>query len=169
MFRLPKSFSFIKSGNKKPASSPTPASPPREVHRQELGNGFYYTYELASNGLGGQYEVNICLHSDNNPELNCQITDSHGEFVDFPGYVGGAWVMDVTSPYYLKSMRFPSYIRKFERGRAEFLWQVQPDGRYFADEDGFGAEHCMEIWLHSYINEEGKFIGPFKYKEGYRE
>jgi len=41
-------------------------------------------------------------------------------------------------------------------------WTLQPDGRYFEDEDGFGAENCEEITLYSYIDTNGIFTEPFK-------
>ncbi len=38
-------------------------------------------------------------------------------------------------------------------------WTVQPDGRYWADEDGFGADNDREITLHGWIDANGKVIG----------
>ena len=37
----------------------------------------------------------------------------------------------------------------------------QPDGRYFEDDDGFGAEKCEEIILYAYLNEKGRVVTPF--------
>ena len=39
--------------------------------------------------------------------------------------------------------------------------EIQPDGRYWMDEDGFGMEDDEEIWLCADIDEEGRFITPF--------
>ena len=42
------------------------------------------------------------------------------------------------------------------------LWEIQPDGRYWADGDGFGAESDYEIQLYSYLDVQGKFTAPFR-------
>jgi len=51
---------------------------------------------------------------------------------------------------------------KYEEDKFFMSWTIQPDGRYYADEDGFGAERQTEIILHALINDEGKFITPFR-------
>jgi hypothetical protein len=51
-----------------------------------------------------------------------------------------------------------------EDGKAEVEWVLQPDGRYFEDEDGFGAENCEEITLYSYLDTNGVFTEPFKHR-----
>lgn len=133
-------------------------------HRDDIGSGFYITYNETPNGYGGYCHVNICLHSEKNPSLHRRITDGRGNFIHFPGYTGGKWEQELDIDF-KPCVRFPCWIGPFENGRAKFMWQVQPDGRYFADEDGFGAEKCDEIWLYSYIDEKGSFTGPFVYKE----
>lgn len=54
------------------------------------------------------------------------------------------------------------FVYDFKNGQAEVEWTVMPDGRYFEDEDGFGAEHCSELIAGSIINKEGKLLEPFK-------
>lgn len=44
---------------------------------------------------------------------------------------------------------------------AEFHWIVQPDGRYWADDGGFGMENDVEIELCAKFNKEGIFVTPF--------
>ena len=137
-----------------------------QVSRRDLGNGFYITYDYAYNGIG-YYDVNLCLHNENDPSFHRQITDRVGNFIRFPGYIGGKWEKGVEVNF-LECVNYPSYIGMFKDGKAEFGWQVQPDGRYFADEDGFGMENCEEIWLRSYLDEKGNFTEPFAYdKKGH--
>ena len=38
----------------------------------------------------------------------------------------------------------------------------QPDGFYWADEDGFGAENDSEIVLYADLDAKGVFKGPFR-------
>lgn len=137
-----------------------------DISREYLGNGFYITYELAYNGVG-YYKVDICLHNENNPYFHRQIIDKKGNFVSFPGCIGGKWEKKLENNF-SESVRYPSKIGIFEDGRAEFRWQLQPDGRYFADEGGFGMENCTEVWLRSYLDEDGNFTEPFSYID-YRE
>lgn len=131
------------------------------VSRKDLGNGFYITYGQACNGMG-YYDVNLCLHNENDPSFHRQITNYRGDFISFPGYVNGTWEKSIEVNF-SESVRYPSHIGVFKDGKAEFGWQIQPDGRYFADEDGFGMENCEEIWLRSYLDENGNFTEPFAY------
>ena len=133
--------------------------------RKELGNGFYIVYDESSNGLGYRM-VSICLKREGDPVLCAQITDRNGDFINYPGYVGGDWEKDIMGVF-PKYVKYPCRIFPFEDGKARFEWTVQPDGRYFEDSDGFGAEKCEEINLYSYIDEHGNFTGPFEYFENH--
>ena len=41
------------------------------------------------------------------------------------------------------------------------LWEIQQDGRYWAEEDGFGAENDSEIIPYAGLDSNGVFKGPF--------
>ena len=51
-------------------------------------------------------------------------------------------------------------IGSFANGVAEFVWVIQEDGRYYADEDGFGMESGNEVSLRGFINREGRILAP---------
>lgn len=52
--------------------------------------------------------------------------------------------------------------RKMEDGRYQMIWQVQPDGQLFwQDEDGFGGTSDSEIKLSAIIDQQGRFVTPF--------
>lgn len=53
------------------------------------------------------------------------------------------------------------FVYNFKNGQAVVEWTVMPDGRYFADEDSFGAEHCSELIAGAIINKDGKLLKPF--------
>ena len=59
-------------------------------------------------------------------------------------------------------VRFRTSFEKWDTTRYIMLWQIQPDGRYWADDDGFGMEDDEEITLYSFIDQNGKFMGPFQ-------
>ena len=56
----------------------------------------------------------------------------------------------------------PFYCEKFENGRAVISWQIQPDGRFYCDDDGYGGGNQNEIILKAEIDRKGQFITPFK-------
>lgn len=51
----------------------------------------------------------------------------------------------------------------FHSGICALSWVLYPDGQYFADEDGYGAEHCKEEIVYGIIDLELKIIRPFTY------
>lgn len=57
---------------------------------------------------------------------------------------------------------FPTNIRKFENGVAEVEWKINPDGRYYEDDEGFGMTDDIEIAIFSYIDRTGKALVKFR-------
>lgn len=50
----------------------------------------------------------------------------------------------------------------FEKGLCAISWTLYPDGRYFADEDGFGMEDNDEEVIYGIINTDLEFVEPFR-------
>lgn len=98
------------------------------------------------------------------------IVDFNGWIQDFPGIIKeDFWVKQNDSGSLMHQIRFRT---DFEKRGDKFimLWQVQPDGRYWEDEDGFGMTPEEEIVLYTHIDMDGNFTGPFKiYRIGWRE
>lgn len=131
-----------------------------------LGDGYYLAYQEKGNGYGGCCSVNACLYKGDKRVR--RMTDENGYFLDFPGVVHGDWEKKLVFPFEPVT-RFPfSYNRFQEDGFAEFVWMVQPDGSYWADEDGFGAENAVEIELYAKFDKNGKFTTPFYRKERFK-
>lgn len=57
---------------------------------------------------------------------------------------------------------FPTYIYNFQNGVAEVEWQLQPDGRYWMDEDGFGMTPDERISIYGFIDTSCKVVIPFQ-------
>lgn len=57
---------------------------------------------------------------------------------------------------------FPTFISKFKDGVAEVSWQINPDGQYYMDDDGFGMTDDEEISLHGRIDRNGRAVGKFR-------
>lgn len=53
---------------------------------------------------------------------------------------------------------YPTHVSKFENGIAKVWWQINPDGRYFMDEDGYGMTDDEEIELVGAIDRTGKVV-----------
>lgn len=126
-----------------------------------LGNGFYWEYDEVSNGFGGYKTVNVYLRRTDDPGFERCIVDWNGEIQDFPGYENDEWRADREYAFDDGVVGYVFTIYPFEDGKARVKWVVQPDGRYFADDGGFGAEHCRRITMYSELDEEGKFTRPF--------
>lgn len=60
---------------------------------------------------------------------------------------------------------YPSFIYHYENGVAAVQWQLNPDGRYFMDDDGFGMTSDRELNIWGYIDRQGKVVVPFRYTE----
>ncbi|MCI7780542.1 MAG: hypothetical protein MR517_05705 [Bacteroidales bacterium] len=57
---------------------------------------------------------------------------------------------------------FPTIIRGYHDGVAEVKWQINPDGRYYMDSDGYGMTDDEEETLYGYIDRKGKPLGKFR-------
>lgn len=139
-------------------------SPEEKKEMDMLGQGFYLEYNEVPNGLGGYHPVNIALKNIKDADFSCPITDRYGKFLNFPGTMPGNWESKLEGPLN-PAVQFTFSATRFIDGVCRVTWLVQPDGRYFEDEDGFGAEHCSEIYLYSKMNTKGQFLCPFSEDE----
>lgn len=92
------------------------------------------------------------------------IVDDKGKICRFPGIEKeDIWIKEVKSLKYLQPIvQFRTSFEKWDDTRYIMLWQVQPDGRYWEDDDGFGMENDEEIILYAFLDKKGNFIGKFK-------
>ena len=91
--------------------------------------------------------------------------DTDGNILRFPGIIQEEfWLKEVSANALRPQIRFRT---SFERRKDRWimLWQIQPDGRYWEDEDGFGAENDLEVTLYTYVDENGDYTGPFRIYE----
>ena len=58
---------------------------------------------------------------------------------------------------------YPTQIYGFHNGVSKVEWQLNPDGRYFMDEDGFGMTDDEEIAIYGKIDSNGCVVEKFKY------
>ena len=67
------------------------------------------------------------------------------------------------------SFHFPSFIRTFKNGVAVVQWQLNPDGRYYMDDDGFGMTDDEEINIYGIIDTEGRVVVKFQTTNNYKD
>lgn len=60
------------------------------------------------------------------------------------------------------SFQFPSFIRSFENGVAEVSWQLNPDGQYYMDDDGYGITGDEEVEIYGFIDQNAKVVVKFR-------
>lgn len=91
------------------------------------------------------------------------IIDWDRNIVNFPGIED---IEDI-EPYIGEGSLYPQIafgasFHECENGNYMMLWKVQPEGRFWEDETGFGRNSDDEIILYAYLNHEGDFTGPFR-------
>lgn len=64
---------------------------------------------------------------------------------------------------------FPTFVRRYKNGVAEVSWQINPDGRYDMDEDGYGMTDDEEITIYSYVDRTGKPLVKFRIIKDFNE
>ena len=61
------------------------------------------------------------------------------------------------------SAHFPTFIGHFNNGVAEVSWQINPDGRYYMDDSGYGMSDDEELTLYGFIDKEMNVLVKFQY------
>lgn len=145
-----------------PKSEPEPAvvtAPPQKPEPKRTES--VYLTSSVTFGMRRGEDCSICF-VDENRGVRKVIVDSSGIIQNFPGIVKeDFWVKHVAPNYLKPQVRFRSSFEKRDNGWI-FLWQLQPDGWYWADEGGFGAENDSEVVLYTYLDLNGDFTGPFR-------
>ena len=89
------------------------------------------------------------------------IVDKNGYICDFPG-VDPETMKKLKHISFNRQIRFRTDFSREPDGRILMIWEIQPDGRYWEDEDGYGGTNDEEICLYTMIDEKGCYTGPFK-------
>ena len=63
------------------------------------------------------------------------------------------------------SFIYPGNISRYKNGIAEVRWVINPDGRFYCDEDGFGMTGDVERTLYGAIDRKGKVVKKFTYSK----
>ena len=137
-------------------------------------------FQSTDNKLRGKYQINdhvsltdwVTFGSDidlinTKKGIRKAIIRNH-EIVDFPGLDHEEeWEKYWSSKQKLQNrVHYRTEFHAQPDGKIKMIWQIQPDGRYWADEGGFGMENDDEINLFSILDDRGRFLQPFRYYNG---
>ncbi len=90
------------------------------------------------------------------------LVDSRGVIQDFPGIIReDFWVRQISPRALQPQIRFRTSFEKRGNGWI-MLWQIQPDGQYWEDEDRFGGTNDLEVTLYTHVDGDGNFTDPFR-------
>lgn len=146
---------------------PETALPTKPKSSQEASGYLTETVTFGMHPYRSKDEDSSVFFVDENRSIRKMIIDSVGNIQNFPGIVKESfWLQHVAPNYVGQQVCFRSSFERRDNGWI-FIWQLQPDGWYWADEGGFGAENDLEVKLYTYLDLNGDFTGPFRiYKLG---
>ena len=98
-------------------------------------------------------------YDEGNTELTSTINNSWGSWCYWSG---GVAVSNYYTSYVEASNTTQLGIDYNKDGIARVNWTLYPDGRYFADEDGFGMEDNDEVNIDAYIDTECRVLVKFQ-------
>ncbi len=116
------------------------------------------------------FKVDYSVHFTNREKnIHKQMIDSDGNILDFPGVEYTEVLKEELGRRMIEPVvKYEAIFEKLNDGRLIMVWTVRPDGRYWMDSWGFGAEDYESLELYSYIDSDGNFLMPFKlYSIGY--
>ena len=58
---------------------------------------------------------------------------------------------------------YPTHIMNYHNGVALVCWQLNPDGMYYMDADGFGMSDDEEVTIYGIIDRRGRVVSKFRY------
>lgn len=137
-----------------PQAAPAASEPPKAP-----GWSVPYTYGMHLYRRAD--EDSTVYYLDESRGIRRMVVDRFGKILNFPGFEQGDWMELVEQRYLQPQIRFRTDFGKKD-DHFVMLWQIQPDSRYWGDEDGFGMEGGPEVTLYAFVDENGEFTAPFR-------
>ena len=116
--------------------------------------------------IGGWWKQRYLM--DENNFRAYEIMNEDLEFVNFT-VEDIDWKSIECLPEYMKaraqrlSALFPTFVLRFQNGVAEVHWQLNPDGRYYRDDDGYGMTDDEETTVYGFIDAAMNVLVKFQY------
>ena len=101
--------------------------------------------------------------------ISKQIIDQDGNILNFPGVEYTDKLNEELGNREIEPVvKYEAKFEKLDDSKFIMVWTARPDGRYWMDSWGFGAEDYESLSLYTYIDSDGNFMIPFKlYSIGY--
>ncbi len=125
----------------------------------ERGEGMYSFSEKSGN--------RSCLLNTNTKEA-WELVGDYGKFVEWDpsSSVDKNSISDMPVEVQVRAenghVSYAFGVNYFTNGVASVSWTLQPDGQYYADEDGFGGTRDREITLTAFIDSKARILVPFQ-------
>jgi len=156
---------FLQSLRKQPAEQAAPIPQPEPAPEPPKGPELNRWYTYGRHRYYSAGDPTEVIFTNEQKGITRVIVDDLGYIQNFPGVEELERIEKMLEVRPLQPrIRFRTDFSRKEDG-IHMLWQIQPDGRYWADDDGFGMEHDTEIYLYSILDDEGRFTMPFRLYE----
>ena len=143
------------------AAQPAPVAPVKpalELGSAALSRSFVFGNHLYRTAG----EDSTVYYTDESRGIRKMLVDHIGNIQDFPGiHKEDFWLRRVSGNFLKPQIRFRTDFVILD-GQFAMLWQVQPDGLYWGDSDGFGVGSDEEVILYALLDEKGCWDGPFR-------
>ena len=100
---------------------------------------------------------------NNEKNIAKQIIDNNDNILNFPGVEYSNELNAEVNHASLKPVvKYEASFEKIDNNKFIMVWTIRPDGRYWMDSWGFGAEDEESVSLYTYLDGNGNFTAPFK-------
>ena len=138
-------------------------SKPKEVHMsKKIVSEPYAEYLFKT-------DYTVCLEDETGTIIKT-IVDRDGNIFDFPGVTYSDILADEYGTRKIEPIvKYEAIFERVDERKFIMVWMIRPDGRYWMDSWGFGAEDYESISLYAYLDLQGNFTTPFQlYSVGYQ-
>ena len=140
----------------------------RPYQKEDLGEGMSLVLELRDSYWKPRYLM------DNETGMAYEFMDGRNTLVTFTTE-DIAWETierlskDIQDQARRLNGYYPTIICKYQNGVAEVRWQINPDGRYYMDSDGYGMTDDEEETLYGFVDRKGKPLVKFRRVKNFSE
>lgn len=124
---------------------------------------------LSAYSIGGVSTYHNVRHNpsvffvDEDLDVCRQLVDQWGNIRNFPGIDYDALFVEEYGKHKVEPIvKFGAQFVLCPNDCYMMIWTVRPDGRYWMDHWGFGAEDYEDVRMYSYIDKKGNFVQPFR-------
>ena len=116
--------------------------------------------------IGGWWKQRYLV--DENKSLAYEIMDEGMTFTNFTTDDIDWNSLESLPDYMIERARrlsalFPTFVSCFQNSVAKVSWQLNPDGRYYRDDDGYGMTDDEETTVYGFIDTEMNVLVKFQY------